>query len=83
MKIYIRYYRNFVFGNYATLAFDIDPESLVIDLKRLIFARLRVEIKHQELKVKNHGQMENMADESSIGFYNVKDGTFIFLENLQ
>ena len=57
MKIYIRYYRNFVFGNYATLAFDIDPESLVTDLKRLIFARIRVETKYQVLKVKNHGLM--------------------------
>ena len=45
MKIYIRYYRNFVFGNYATLAFDIDPECLVSELKRMIFARIRVEVK--------------------------------------
>lgn len=47
MKIFIRYFRNFVFGNYATLAFDIDSECLVIDLKKLIFSRLRVECKHQ------------------------------------
>ena len=45
MKIYIRYYRNFVFGNYATQNFEVDPESLVIELKRMINARIRVEPK--------------------------------------
>ena len=45
MKIYIKYYRKFTFTNYSTLAFDIDPECLVIDLKKMIFARLRVEPK--------------------------------------
>ena len=45
MKIYIRYYRKFTFANYSTLAFDIDPENLVIDLKKLIFSRLRIDPK--------------------------------------
>ncbi len=44
MKIYIRYFRQFVFGNYSTLAFDVDPECLVIELKKMIFARIRVEV---------------------------------------
>jgi hypothetical protein len=83
MKIYIRYFRNFVFGNYATLAFDIDPESLVADLKKLIFSRIRVEVKFQQLQVKNHGKLETMIDECSLSFYNIVDGVFIFLENQQ
>ena len=84
MKIYIRYYRNFVFGNYATQAFDVDPDSLVIDLKSMIFARLRVEPKYQTLRVKNHGQLEVMSDECSLNFYNLKEGSnFIYLENIQ
>lgn len=29
-----------------------------------------------------HGAKENMNDELSLSFYNVKDGTHIFLENL-
>ena len=75
MKIYIRYFRNFVFGNYATLAFDIDSECLVLDLKKMIFARIRVEVKYQQLSMKNHGALEIMNDQLSISFYNVKDGT--------
>jgi len=83
MKIYIRYYRNFVFGNYATQGFDIDPDSLVADLKKLIHARIRVEPKYQILRVKNHGQLEVMSDELSVTFYNVKEGSSLFLENIQ
>ena len=82
MKIYLRYFRNFVFGNYSTLAFDVDSECLVLDLKKVIFARLRVEVKHQQLSLKNFGQIEVMSDQCSLSFYNVKDGTQIFLENL-
>lgn len=47
MKIYIKYYRQYGFGNQATLAIDIDPEELVMDLKRMIFARIGFEIKFQ------------------------------------
>jgi hypothetical protein len=47
MKIYIRYFRTYEFGNYATQVVDVDPESLVIDLKRLLFARVGVEVKYQ------------------------------------
>lgn len=83
MKIYIRYYRNFVFGNYATQGFEIDPDSLVVDLKKMIFARIRVDPKYQTLRIKNHGQLEVMNDECSINFYNVKEGNFIYLENIQ
>ena len=61
MKIFIRYFRNFVFGNYSTLSFDVDPECLVIDMKKMIFARIRVEIKHQQLQLKNHGVIEVMS----------------------
>ena len=82
MKIYIRYFRNFAFGNYATLNFDVDSECLVLDLKKQIFARLRVEVKHQQLCLKNFGQIEIMTDQCSLSFYNVKEGTQIFLENL-
>lgn len=83
MKLYIRYYRNFVFGNYATQGFEVNPDSLVIDLKRMIFARIRVEPKFQILRVKNHGQLEVMMDDVSINFYNVSEGCFIYLENIQ
>jgi hypothetical protein len=75
MKIFIRYFRNFVFGNYATLAFDVDSECLVLDLKKLIFSRLRVECRHQQLCLKNFGQLEIMSDHCSLSFYNVKEGT--------
>jgi len=61
----------------------VDPDSLVIDLKRMIFARLRVEAKYQTLRVKNHGQLEVMSDECSLNFYNLKEGNnFIYLENI-
>jgi Ankyrin repeats (3 copies) len=83
MKIYIRYYRNFVFGNYATQGFEVDPDSLVIDLKRMIQARINIDSKYQVLRVKNHGQLEVMTDQCSINFYNVADGNFIYLENIQ
>ena len=83
MKIYIRYYRNFVFGNYATEGFEIDPDSSVADLKKLIFARIRVDPKYQILRIKNHGQLEIMSEQLSINFYNVKEGNFIYLENIQ
>ena len=83
MRIYIRYYRNFISGNYATMAFDIEPECMVIDLKRMIFARLRIDNQHQELKTKNHGVLETLNEECSLSFYNIKEGSFIFLENLQ
>jgi hypothetical protein len=83
MKLYIRYFRNFVFGNYATQGFEISPDSLVIDFKRMIFARIRVEPKYQILRVKNHGQLEVMMDDVSINFYNVSEGCFIYLENIQ
>lgn len=83
MKLYIRYYRNFVFGNYATQGFEIDPDSLVIDLKHMIFARIRIEPKFQILRIKNHGQLEVMNDDVSLGFYNIKEENFIYLENIQ
>jgi hypothetical protein len=83
MKLYIRYFRNFVFGNYATQGFEISPDSLVIDFKRMIYARIRVEPKYQILRVKNHGQLEVMMDDVSINFYNVSEGCFIYLENIQ
>ena len=82
MKIYIRYFRNFVFGNYATLAFEVEPDSLVIDLKKLIFSRIRVATKYQELRVKNHGVLEPIHDECALCSCQVKEGAFIFLENL-
>lgn len=72
-----------MFGNYATQGFDIDPDLMVIELKRMIFARIRVEPKYQILRVKNHGQLEIMSDECSINFYNVKEENFIYLENIQ
>lgn len=72
-----------MFGNYATQGFEVDPDSLVADLKRLIFARIRIEPKFQILRVKNHGQLEVMSDECSINFYNVKEENFIYLENIQ
>jgi hypothetical protein len=75
--------RNFVFGNYATQGFEIDPDALVIDLKRMIFARIRVEPKFQILRVKLYGQLEVMNDDVSIGFYNVVEETNIYLENIQ
>lgn len=63
--------------------FDIDPESLVIDLKRMIFARTGMEVKYQQLQVKFHGVMETMNDECSLSFYNIKENDKIQLENLQ
>lgn len=82
MKIYIKYYRQFTFTNYSTIAFDIDPECLVIDLKKMIFARLRVEIKVQILKINMYGKMEQMNDDCSLSFYDVKQGSYIYLENV-
>ena len=49
----------------------------------MIFARIRIEPKFQVLRVKNHGQLEVMNDDVSIGFYNVKDESFIYLESIQ
>lgn len=84
MRLYIRYYNVYALGSTPnTEVFDVDPECLVADLKQMIFARLRIEPKYLVLRVKNHGQFEMMNDELSIGFYNVKDGGYIYLENLQ
>ena len=55
----------------------------MVDFKRMIFARIRVEPKYQILRVKNHGQLEVMMDDVSINFYNVSEGCFIYLENIQ
>lgn len=49
----------------------------------MIFARIRIEPRFQVLRVKNHGQLEVMNDDLSIGFYNVKDENFIYLDNIQ
>ena len=72
-----------MFGNYATQGFEIDPDALVRDLKRMILARIRVEPKYQILRVKLYGQLEVMNDDVSIGFYNVVEETNIYLENIQ
>lgn len=83
MRILVKYQRQVGFGNQTTIMFDIDPESLVVDLKRRIFARIGFEVKFQQLQVNFHGVMETMSDECSLSFYNIKENSIIQLENLQ
>jgi len=83
MKIYIKYYRQQGFGNQATLQIDIDPEFLVVDLKRMIFARIGMEVRFQQLQTTFHGKLETMNDECSLSFYNIKENDRVQLENIQ
>jgi hypothetical protein len=45
MRINIRYFKPMVYGNFTTLTFDdVNPEEmLVVNLKRKIFMKLRLE----------------------------------------
>ena len=54
MRILVRYFRPMVYGNYLTLPFeDIDGESmLVIELKKRIFLKQRIEMKYQKLSIR-------------------------------
>ena len=61
---------------------DIDPEFLVADLKRMIFARIGMEIRFQQLQINFHGKLETMNDECSLSFYNIKENDRIQLENI-
>ena len=85
MRIYIRYFRPMVFGNYTTLIFDdVNPEEvLVMELKRKIFLRMRVEARHQKLLVRVDSSLHEMKNDNTLAFYKVNDKTPIYLENLQ
>ena len=56
MRVYVRYFRPMVFGNYTTLLFDnIDAEKTYVSLlKRKIQMKLRVEPRDQKLTIRSH-----------------------------
>ena len=53
MKLTIKYFRPMAYGNFTTLHFEeIYPEdTLIAQIKRLIFKRLHIEPKDQKLSV--------------------------------
>jgi len=73
-----------VFGNYTTLTFDDVPEeSLVSELKRRIYMRMRIEERYQKLSVRNsEGEVLEMTNDSSLTFYKISEKTVIYLDNL-
>lgn len=42
MRIEIQYFKYFEFGEKKTLSLDVDQESLVSDLKNLIFFHIKI-----------------------------------------
>ncbi len=46
-----------MFGNYATLAIDVDGDELVATLKQTLQNRLRIDVRYQQLKVKNYATL--------------------------
>lgn len=53
-----------VYGNFTTLTFDdVNPEEmLVVNLKRKIFMKLRLEPQNQRLSVRLHGDLREMEN---------------------
>ena len=74
MRIEIQYLKYFEFGNKQSLPLDINPESLVSELKQQITNHIKIPANHQELYVYMYGKFEQMMDECSISFYEVKEG---------
>ncbi len=85
MRVNIRYFKPMVYGNFTTLTFDdVNPEEmLVVNLKRKIFMKLRLEPQNQRLSVRLHGDLREMENQNSLSAYMVTDKTPIFLENTQ
>ena len=48
----------------------------------MIFARIGMEIRFQQLQINFHGKLETMNDECSLSFYNIKENDRIQLENI-
>lgn len=58
MRIEIQYFKYFEFGEKKSLSLDVDPESLVSELKNLIFFHIKIQANHQELYIKLYDKYE-------------------------
>ena len=86
MRIFVRYFRPQVYGDFTTLKFDhIDPtRTHVYQLKHKVFIKARVQPKSQRLLVRNEaGFTVEMASEDLLSAYNLPDKAAIILENTQ
>jgi len=52
MKIVVKNYQNTYIGNFNSYNFYVSPETLVSDLKKQIYERLRIDPSQQRLTVK-------------------------------
>lgn len=84
MRVFVRYFRPMVYGNYTTLLFDnIDADKTYVSLlKRKIQMKLRVEPRDQKLTVRSSTGITTLLNENNLAHYGLGDGATIIVENL-